>query len=125
MKFTFAALKELISQEKNKAKDEVLSAYKVARSCGNECSAQISDEKLEPQSFNTKKELMGIITSHIDNPEVKEIWIDGSYDAAESVLDMNNGDHDAGVEYWGFLIWSREHGYYTLEQIEEELAKEY
>lgn len=117
MRITFSDLKDTISEEKAKAENKAKKQFKIVRSRGNECSVSVDgDSVINP--FKSKAELVDFINSSISTGNADEIWIQGGFDGADSVADLNNHNYSPLVEEWAFIIWDKKKGHYSLDDIE-------
>lgn len=122
MNITFSELKELISIAKNKAKVEANKQYSVVRSRGNEfvgVAAGCADPYTEV--FFTKTDLTLTFTKAMDKHEIVEVYVQGAFDGANSLHDLNNSMYDPLVEEWAIKIWDKAQGHYTYDMIESQL----
>lgn len=122
MNINFSALKELISEAKGNAKDRASKQYSVVRSRGNEFAADVGADDSVTDSFATKRELVNAFDHVMRNHDVVEVYIQGGFDGADSVVDMNNL-YDPLVEEWALKVWDKEHGHYTYEMIAAQLEE--
>ncbi len=123
MNITFAALKELISEAKGHAKDKALKQYSVVRSRGNEFAADVGADDSMTSTFATKRELVNAFDHLLSEHDVLEVYAQGGFDGADSVVDMNDA-YDPLVEEWALTIWDKEHGHYTYDMIAAQLEEE-
>ncbi len=122
MNINFSALKELISEAKGNAKVKASKQYSVVRSRGNELAADVGMADSVTEAFGTKRELTTTFDHVMRNHDVVEVYIQGGFDGADSVVDMNNL-YDPLVEEWALKIWDKEHGHYTYEMIAAQLEE--
>lgn len=123
MNINFSALKELISEAKGNAKDKALKQYSVVRSRGNEFAADVGADDSLTDPFSTKRELTHAFDYVMSEHDVLEVYVQGGFDGADSVVDMNDL-YDPLVEEWALKIWDKEHGHYTYDMIAAQLEEE-
>jgi hypothetical protein len=121
---TFSELKELISEAKSSAKDKANKQYSVVRSRGDECSFDVAFDDPINKPFSSKKELTKSFEYVMNNHDVIDVHVQGGFDAADSLHDLNNGLYDPLVEEWSLKIWDKENGHYTYEMIYSQLDAE-
>ena len=67
----------------------------------------------EAQDFRgTRKQLENLVEDIEDrHPHVKELWVEGGFDGADSLRDMLEDLYDPWVGSWEVLVWTRENGW--------------
>lgn len=115
---THAEMNEAIVAERAKARKEAREACGpgALRSRGtytitadNTGRAGPCDESLVYFDHKSKKTLRALIEKIEANyPNTTEIYVEGGFDFAESVRDMNEGIYDPEVSVWSLLIWKRD-----------------
>lgn len=114
---THSEMNEAIVAERNKARKEAreLCGPGALRSRGTYTltadktgRAGPCQESLVCFDHKTKKGLNALIaTIEAEYPGVTEIYVEGGFDYAESVRDMNEGIYDPEISVWSLLVWKK------------------
>ncbi|MDS1821182.1 hypothetical protein QX249_10960 [Vibrio parahaemolyticus] len=111
------SLKSVISDARNEALNEMTAHYPCTRSRGTYLTASVDNETVISMSDEwvlrnlTKKELIENIKDALKRyPNINNISIEGGFDGADSVRDMNEDLYDPWITDWVVTLWDKSWG---------------
>jgi hypothetical protein len=119
---TYSELKAIISDAKRQARALAGTEYRCARSRGAEVVADFLDgSDMFKEAFLTKKALNAFIAD-ATSKKACIISLQGGYDGADSVRDLNEYNYDPLVSEWCFEIWRAGCGFIHADAIDIKVA---